>query len=427
MINGAIGKHFDFYNYSIMIYYIKMNKERYTQIVISFVLAALLFGLGFYFGQQKVNYNVPAGILNATSSLAGVDWGPFWKTWQILDEKFAPASSSTPKILTEEKLWSSIEGLASSYNDPYTVFFPPVESKAFEEEIKGSFGGIGMEIGLQDETLTVIAPLKGTPAEAAGILPGDKIIMIGEKSALKMSTDEAIKLIRGEPGTSVTITFVRKGVKDPIVKTLIRANIEIPTINTRLLPENVFVINLYSFSAISPNLFRGALREFVESGSDKLILDLRNNPGGYLEAALDMASWFLPTGKTVVTEDFGEKREPKVYRSKGYDVFNENLKFVILVNEGSASASEILAGALREYNKAILIGQKTFGKGSVQELTPITDKTSLKVTVAHWLTPLGNSISNGGLKPDIEVKIAPEDIKGGKDPQLKAAIEYLTK
>ena len=282
-----------------------------------------------------------------------------------------------------------------------------------------------MEIAIQEGVLTVIAPLKDTPADKAGVLAGDKILMIGEVSALNMSADEAVKLIRGEPGTPIDITFARKGINEPLVKTLVRSNISIPTINTKLLPSNVFVIELYSFSATSPNLLRSALREFIESGSDKLILDLRNNPGGYLEAALDMASWFLPTGKTVVTEDFGEKRDSRIYRSKGYDIFTDKLKFAILINEGSASASEILAGALREYNKAILVGNKTFGKGSVQELVSITSETSLKVTVAHWLTPLGNSISNNGLVPDIEVKLTEENTKNGADPQLNAAVDYL--
>lgn len=399
-----------------------MNKERYTQVLISILIAGVLFATGFYVGKKEIVVNTESVKLDT-----------YWKARQLLDEKFTPASSTTPAISNEDKLWGSIEGLASAYGDPYTVFFPPVESKSFEEEISGSFGGVGMEIGTQDETLIVISPLKGTPAYKAGVLAGDKILMIGEKSALNMSTDEAIKLIRGEPGTSVIVSFSRKGIKEPIVKTLIRSNIEIPTIKTKLLPENlpgqagVFVIELYSFSAISPNLFRGALREFVESGSDKLVLDLRNNPGGYLEAALDMASWFLPTGKLVVTEDFGGKKENKEYRSKGYDIFNDKLKFVILVNEGSASASEILAGALREQGKAILIGSKTFGKGSVQELVPVTSDTSLKITVAHWLTPLGKSISNGGLVPDIEVKLNKENTKDGRDPQLEAAVKYLTK
>jgi len=401
-----------------------MNKERYTQILTSILIAVILFTTGFYIGKNNSLNSESAQFLNATSTKS-VDMAVFWKAWEILDEKFSPSSSTTPPVSGEDKLWGSIEGLASSYKDPYTVFFPPVESKAFEEEISGSFGGVGMEVALQEGMLTVVAPLKGTPAEKVGVLAGDKILMIGDKSTAKMSTDEAIKIIRGEVGTPVVITFGRKGAKEPIVKTLIRANIDIPTIDTKLLPGNVFVMSLYSFSAVSPNLFRGALREFVESGSNKLVLDLRNNPGGYLEAALDMASWFLPTGKVVVTEDFGDKKESKIYRSKGYNIFNDNLKFVILVNEGSASASEILAGALREHNKAIIVGTKTFGKGSVQELVSLTSDTSLKITVAHWLTPLGSSISEGGLTPDIEVKLTPENTKGGNDPVLNEAIKYL--
>lgn len=401
-----------------------MSKERYTQILGSIVIAAVLFTVGFYVGRKNSLNNVPIEILNATST-ESVNMAPFWEAWNLLDEKFAPQSSTTPKVNSQAKIWGAIAGLAASFGDPYTVFFPPVESKSFEEEISGSFGGIGMEIGIKDGFLTIIAPLKGTPAEAAGVKPGDKIISIGDKSALNMSTDEAIKLIRGDVGTSVVVTFGRDGVKEPLVKTLIRANIEIPTVDTKILPGNVFVISLYNFSATSPNLFRGALREFVQSGSDKLVLDLRNNPGGYLEAALDMASYFLPTGKTVVTENFGGGIEPQVYRSKGYDIFTDKLKFVILVNEGSASASEILAGALREYNKAILVGERTFGKGSVQELVPVTSDTSLKITVAHWFTPLGKSISNGGLAPDIEVKLTAENTKGGADPQMDAAVKYL--
>jgi carboxyl-terminal processing protease len=401
-----------------------MSKERYTQIIISVLIAAALFTVGFYVGKDNSSKNAPIQLLNATST-QNADLAPFWKAWNLLDEKFANSSSTTPPIDNQAKIWGAIQGLAGSYGDPYTVFFPPVESKSFEETITGSFGGVGMEIGIQDGLLTVVAPLKGTPAEAADIKAGDKIMSIGDKSALNMSTDEAIKLIRGDVGTSIVVTFGRKGVKEPIVKTLTRANIEIPTVDTKILPEGVFVISLYNFSANSPNLFRGALREFVESGSDKLVLDLRNNPGGYLEAALDMASWFLPTGKTVVTENFGDKIAPEVYRSKGYNIFTDKLKFVILVNEGSASASEILAGALREYNKAILIGDKTFGKGSVQELVPVTGDTSLKITVAHWFTPLGKSISNGGLTPDIEVKLTAENTKDGNDPQLNAAVKYL--
>lgn len=401
-----------------------MNKERYIQTFISIIIIAVLFVAGFYTGRHSSQNGIPIQFSNATSTNS-VDMSPFWKSWGLLNERFAQSSSTTPQIDDQAKVWGAIQGLADSYGDPYTVFFPPVESKVFEEEISGSFGGIGVEIGVADGMLTVIAPLKGTPADLAGVKAGDKILAIENTPASGMSTDDAIKMIRGEAGTPVIITFSREGAKEAIVKTLIRANIEIPTIQTKLLPENIFVIELYSFSAISPNLFRGALREFLESDTDKLILDLRNNPGGYLESALDIASWFLPTGKLVVTEDFGDKKDKREYRSKGYDIFTDKLKFAILINEGSASASEILAGALREHNKAILIGSRTFGKGSVQELIPITDDTSLKVTVAHWFTPQGKSISNGGLMPDIEVKLTSEKVKDDQDPVLEKAVEYL--
>ena len=403
----------------------KISMEKYKQVVIALVLIGVIFFTGFNLGERRaINQKPPLNILNATST-DSVDLASFWKAWNILEEKFVKKSSTTPEITSENKVWGAIAGLATSYGDPYTVFFPPVESKAFGEEISGSFGGVGMEIAIQDGVLTVIAPLKGTPAYKAGVKTGDKIISIDDKPALGMSTEEAIMLIRGKSGTSVSITFGREGVKEPIIKSIVRDNINIPTTETKLTKEGVFVISLYNFSATSPNLFRNSLREFVESGSDKLVLDLRGNPGGYLEAALDMASWFLPTGKTVVTEDFGENKDPKIYKSKGYDIFTSKLKMVILIDGGSASASEILAGALREYDKAILIGSKTFGKGSVQELVDITDETSLKITVAHWLTPKGNSISNGGLAPDIDVQLTPENTKDGNDPQLNEAVRYL--
>lgn len=402
-----------------------MVTERYKQAVITLILVSLVFFVGINIGENRAsNKKPPINVLNATST-ESVDLASFWKAWNILEERFVKNSSTTPDTTSEDKVWGAIAGLTSSYGDPYTVFFPPAESKAFGEEISGSFGGVGMEIAVQDGVLTVIAPLKNTPAYNAGVKPGDRIVSIDDRNALGMSSEEAITLIRGKSGTSVSITFAREGVKEPIIKNIVRQNIEIPTVDTKLTKEGVFVISLYNFSATSPNLFRNSLREFIESGSDKLVLDLRGNPGGYLEAALDMASWFLPTGKTVVTEDFGGNREPQVYKSKGYDIFTSRLKMAILIDKGSASASEILAGALREYDKATLIGTNTFGKGSVQELVNITNDTSLKVTVAHWLTPKGNTISDGGLAPDIEVKLTPENTKDGNDPVLNEAVRYL--
>ncbi|MCX6731904.1 MAG: S41 family peptidase, partial [Candidatus Parcubacteria bacterium] len=243
------------------------------------------------------------------------------------------------------------------------------------------------------------------------------------------TAEQAAHLIRGKGGTSVKLTILPKDEEKSREITLIREKIQIPTIDTEKKENGIFVIKLYNFSANSANSFRDSLREFINSGDDKLILDLRNNPGGYLESAVDMASWFLPVGKVVAREKFSSGEET-LFRSRGYDVFNSpagGLKFVILVNEGSASASEILAGALQEYHIAKLIGSKTFGKGSVQELIQITPDTSLKLTIARWLTPNGRSISEQGLEPDVKVEITKKDADAGRDPQMNKAIEILNK
>lgn len=354
----------------------------------------------------------------------GVDLEPVWKAWRLLEEKYVPATS-TAVASPQDRVWGLIEGLAQSYGDPYTVFMPPSKSLSFEQDISGSFGGVGMEIGMRDGILTVIAPLKGTPAEAAGIRAGDLIAEVDGTSTRALTIDEALVLIRGEIGTAVTLTLVRKGEAKPVTVSVVRAQIDVPTLDTELRKDGVFVISLYNFGGTATREMRRALGEFMKSGSHKLVLDLRGNPGGYLEGAVDIASWFLPAGSVVVTEDYGEAKEKIVHRSKGYTGLPKNVSVTVLVDGGSASASEILAGALREQSGAVLIGETTFGKGSVQELLGVTPDTSLKVTVARWLTPKGTSLSAGGLVPDLTVPYSEEDRKTDRDPQLDAAVRYL--
>jgi carboxyl-terminal processing protease len=352
----------------------------------------------------------------------------------VINEKYVPASntaSTSAKIdsngvTDEQRVYGAIEGMTRSLGDPYTVFFPPVESKSFAQAISGNFGGVGMEVGSKDGVITVISPLKDSPAAKAGMKAGDKIVRINATSTQDMSVETAVGFIRGEVGTTVKLTVYRANIKDPFEVSIVRDTINIPTIDTET-KGDVFIIHMYNFSAVSPNLFRDALRTFVESGKTKMILDLRGNPGGYLEAAIDMASWFLPAGKVVVKEDFRNAEDAQVYRSKGYNIFNDNLKMVVLIDGGSASASEILAGALHEHGVATLVGTQSFGKGSVQELVDITKDTSLKVTIARWLTPNGISISHGGLTPDVVVKLDEEKFKAGKDNQIEKAIEILDK
>lgn len=376
---------------------------------------------------ENVSSTSVTGLINQEEGMpSDIDFAPFWKAWNLINEKYVAASTTKEQVEPQEKVWGAIQGLASSLGDPYTVFFPPIESELFESDIRGNFEGVGMEILAQDGVITVIAPLKGSPAERAGMQAGDKIISIDDKPTSALTTEGAVQVIRGPRGTKVSLTVFREGVTEPFEVSITRDVIDIPVIATESLPGGIFKIELYSFSANSPNLFRSALREFILSGNDKLILDLRGNPGGYLEAAIDMASWFLPPSAVVVSEDFGGRQADKSYRSRGYDIFTEELDFVILVDRGSASASEILAGALQEQHKAIIIGDQTFGKGSVQELIDITPETSLKVTVARWLTPNGNSISEKGITPDFLVQTTVEDRSLGRDPQLQKAIQVLT-
>ncbi len=399
------------------------------------VLIIAVFSLGVFVGSET---NKESGVGSLSNLLTqneitppeGVDFSPLWRAWSVIDEKYV-AASSTEEISSEDRVWGAAQGLADSLGDPYTVFLPPQDNEIFEADISGNFEGVGMEIGTRDGSLTVVSPLKDTPAYRAGIQAGDVIIEIDGRESREMPVEQAVKLIRGERGTEVVFTILREGESELLTISVERDVIQIPTISTStedgagLRDDGVFVIQLYNFSALSQHLFREALRDFILSGSDKLILDLRGNPGGFLEASVDIASWFLPVGTVVVEEHFGDDIKSKVHRSRGYDVFSDELKMVIVVNQGSASASEILAGALSEHGVATLVGEKTFGKGSVQELVSITDSTSLKVTIARWLTPKGHSISEQGLTPDIEVERTAEDIENGVDPQMERAAEYL--
>jgi len=399
------------------------NSKRIIAIVLGLSLLMSSFLLGLYLGSN----NNPE-----INKAASVDFGPFWKVWNLINEKYPNGRTAD-----QDKVWGAISGLTSALKDPYTVFFPPQEAKLFKDEIAGSFGGAGMEVGVKDKVLTVISPLKGSPAAKAGIKSGDKILKIDDTGTADLNIDKAISLIRGVVGTKVKLTLAREGDKEPRIITIVRETVSIPTIDTELRKDGIFVISLYNFSENSASLLRDALREFIKSGSSKLVLDLRGNPGGYLDAAIDMASWFLPMGSPVVKEDFGDKQDMQIHRSKGYDIFNKNLKMVILVDGGSASASEILAGALSEHGIAKLVGEKTYGKGSVQELINVTPETSLKITIAKWLTPNGVSISEKGIEPD--VKVVPEKSPSvasvpegknkveAKDAQLDKAIEILNK
>ena len=393
------------------------------------VVAGLAFGLGILVGNTGSAAAVVARIplvgdgLDATPDQS-VDLASFWKAWHALRENYVVTHASSTLPTTKEMLYGAIKGLASSYGDPYTVFFPPEESKAFAENISGSFGGVGMEIDVKNDVLTVIAPLKGTPAEAAGIKTGDQVVAIDGKPTDGLSTEQAVAKIRGPLGTVVALSIVRDGKLLEIKIT--RARIQIPETEDGLdAASGVYHIALYEFTGNSEDLFDEALTRFAATGSRKLVIDLRDNPGGYLDSAVDIASHFLAKGATVVTEDFDNKEPNKVHVSRGYNDVPAGTKIVVLIDGGSASASEILAGALQDSHVATIIGTRSFGKGSVQQLIPL-DGGSLKVTVARWVTPAGHWIMGNGVVPTIVVPFTQKDADAKQDPQMARAIQFLT-
>lgn len=398
---------------------------------LAFCFAFGAFLSGMQVGQGVLGHGQTAGLFslfttNAASEVDSTepDLTEFWRVWGLLEAKFA-VSSTSEGVSQEERVRGAIDGLVGSYGDPYTVYFPPREAAAFQEDISGNFSGVGMEVGARENLITVISPLPGTPSEQAGILPGDIIVRIDDVTTEGMRLDEAVKLIRGEKGTVVTMQIYREGETEFLIIPVTRDTINIPTVKTEQI-DDTFIISLYSFNAVAEAQVQDALKQYLESGAKTLVMDVRGNPGGYLQSAVAIASYFLPAGKVVVKEQFSDSSQDDVFRSRGRQIqlfTPENL--VVLVDNGSASASEILAGALKDHGVATIIGSQTFGKGSVQELVELDDGSSLKVTVARWLTPNGTSISNGGLTPDIVISRTPAHRVAGEDPQKDAAVRFL--
>ncbi len=394
------------------------------------LVAAIAFGAGVFVGggsSASVVNRIPiiGDGLDATPA-SGVDLTDFWKAWNALEAHYVITHASSTIPTAKERIYGAMEGLASSYGDPYTVFMPPKEAKQFAESISGSFAGVGMEIDVKEGVLTVVAPLKGTPAERAGIKAGDQIITIDSKSTDGLSVEKAVSQIRGPIGTTVEFTIIRGG-KALNIK-VVRDTIQVPETEDGLdAGSGVYHIALYEFTSNSADLFSQAFARFKNSGSNKLVVDLRGNPGGYLDSAVNIASHFLPKGAVIVTEDFDGKEgeENQVHTSLGYNDAPSGTKVVVLIDGGSASASEIFAGALQDSKRATVIGTKSFGKGSVQTLIDLGDG-SLKVTVARWITPVGHWIMGNGITPDIIVSFTQEDATAKKDPQMLRAIQFLT-
>jgi carboxyl-terminal processing protease len=396
-----------------------MTKRSFIPIFLVIITAAV-FGAGFYLGKTQVPAVPPAGIQNSDlGKPAGVDFSLFWEAWNVLEGNFVDPT----KIDYQKMIYGAISGMVGSLDDPYTVYLPPEEAKIFKEDVSGEFQGIGMEIGIREGMLTVIAPLEGTPAQRAGLRSGDKILEINGASTIDLTSDEAVKLIRGPKGTVVTLTIMREDWSESKDLEITRDVIEVPALKWEMKDNDIAYIKLYEFSETATRAFNQAAVEILASPAKKIILDMRDNPGGYLEVAQDIAGWFLQRGQVVTVEDFGDEKESQRYLAEGSAKL-ASYPLIILINQGSASASEIMAGTLRDNRQIYLVGEKSFGKGSVQTLEELK-QGSLKVTVARWLTPNGTLIEGEGLEPDVKVELTEKDFEDGKDPQLDKAIEIV--
>ncbi len=391
---------------------------------LKFVRGALLFvvacGLSFYVGTR---YSA-AGGMPTGEQLTEVNT-------RVMNEVLGRIKKGylRPEDIDAKKLmYGAAEGMTASLGDPYTAFFPPTENQRSKEDLKGEFGGVGIQLGFVEKTLAVMSPIKDSPAMKAGVRAGDLILKIVDvknkvdKDTSGINIEEAVNLIRGEKGTEVKLTIFREGEKESREVTLVRDTINVPSTELEWVDNNkIAVIRVNKFGEKTLPEWEGFVKEIVSKNATGVILDLRNNPGGYLQRAVDLGSEFIADGVVVKQRDRNRTETLSVDR-KGELV---GMPLVVLINRGSASASEILAGALRERIGTKLVGEKSFGKGTVQEAQEIGDGSSLHVTIAEWLLPSGKNIHKEGLMPDVEVKFVYDEKNPKADNQMDKAVEVL--
>ena len=401
--------------------------QRYNKSYIWVFFVVLAFFVGFLSGQYNVGSQDSEQIISKTTgtltSLFGntpnIDTRLFKEVWDEIHSQYIYKG----KIDDSQLYYGSIAGMVSALGDPHTTFMDPKASKEFQDDLKGEFSGIGAEIGRKNNIIVIIAALPGTPAEKAGLKSGDRILAINGQNATDFSADKAVSLIRGDKGTKVVLSILSKGENQAKDVTIIRDKINVPSVTYKQ-EKNIGITKITSFNDDTSSVFSGIAKKVVTQNLNGLIIDLRNNPGGYLDKAVDLAGYWLEPGQVVVREEFADKSQNLEHKA-GNSMSLRKFKTVILVNEGSASASEILAGALKDYNIAQLVGQKTYGKGSVQKLIPLLSDSALKITVAKWLTPSGTSIEPDGITPDEIVDFTIEDYNNDRDPQMDKAIELI--
>ncbi len=368
-----------------------------------------------------------------------VDLDLYWTVWEELTKKYYEQD-----LLDESSMvYGSIKGLVDSLNDPYTVFMTPQESEEFTSSLDGTLEGIGAELTVEDQQLIIVAPLRKSPAEKAGLLPGDIIYKIEGELAAEMNLIDAIMNIRGEKGTTVTLSIIRESVTEPFDVSIVRDNIDIESVTLEEIDGDIVYLSVNQFNDKTKDEFGKAISEMILNEPNGLIVDLRYNGGGYLDIAVDLLSYLLPSKTLAVTlketvetsssststtitskSDSDSKTSTNKYYTNGNPKVLD-VPLVVIVNESSASASEIVAGAIQDHQRGIVFGNQSFGKGTVQEVETFLDGSSIRLTVAKWFTPDGRDIDKNGITPDIIVDITEEDITNEYDAQKEAAIEYL--
>ena len=355
-----------------------------------------------------------------TSNLSeNVDLNLFWTVWEEVVKNYVDDDA----VNTERMVYGAIKGMVNSLDDSYTVFMDPDESEEFNESLNGKLEGIGAELTVEDGNLVVVSPLRDSPAEKAGLLPGDTIFKIDDKLAYEMTLFDAIMSIRGKKGTAVNLTIIRKNVADPLEISIVRDKIDIDSVTVENLENGIVYISVNQFNDKTSDEFSKAISGMILDPPKGLIIDFRYNGGGFLDIAVDLLSYLLPTkSKAVEIRQKGDKNE-MMYTNGNPKLVETPL--VILVNEGSASASEIVACAIQDLKRGIVMGTTTFGKVTVQEVETFKDGSSIRMTIAKWYSPAGRSVDKTGLTPDVAVEMAGSDIEKEIDTQKEAAIDYL--
>ncbi|HEX3095866.1 MAG TPA: S41 family peptidase [Patescibacteria group bacterium] len=393
--------------------------------LVIFIVVGGSFRLGYVSGKKGYNFNTKSfEITGQEGAPQNVDYGLLWQALKIVQDKYIDSS----QIDQQKVLYGAIRGAIAAAGDDYTSFFDPQTLNDFKTELQGSFSGIGAEIGKQSDNIVIIAPLDDSPAKKAGLRSKDIIVKIDGVSTSDMAVDEAVNKIRGPEGTVVTLTIFRDGATATTDIKITRQTIAVKSVKWSYKDVNgkkVAVINISRFGDDTKDLFDQAVADIQKTKPSAIVVDLRDNPGGYLDTAVDVASHWLPQGTLIVKEAHSEK-DVTTYNSNGSNELG-GIKTVVLINSGSASAAEILSGALKDNGKAQLIGEKSFGKGSVQELVPLGKDSAVKVTIAKWITPGGQNLNHNGLDPDIKVELSDTDLQAGKDPQLDKALDEVSK